>query len=108
MIVQREARKELKRIAETGVESEDAEDILTMLNNSIGHWLTFVVYPQVKPTNNTVEAILREPIAMRRIIRTLKNEKGMRLHETFLSLLRTWKQQNANLYQELKRLAKKV
>jgi transposase len=108
IIVQRESRKELRRIAETEVESEDAEDVLTMLGNGIGHWLTFVVYPQVKPTNNTVEAILREPIAMRRIIRTLKNEKGMRLHETFLSLLRTWKQRDANPYTELKRLAQKV
>ncbi|WP_302080139.1 IS66 family transposase [Salinibaculum rarum] len=108
IIVQRESREELRRIAETEVESEDAEDVLTMLGNGIGHWLTFVVYPQVKPTNNTVEAILREPIAMRRIIRTLKNEKGMRLHETFLSLLRTWKQRDANPYTELKRLARKV
>jgi transposase len=108
LVVQSNARNELERLARTEVQSEDADDVLTMLENGIGHWLTFVVHPDVEPTNNTAEAILREPIAMRRIIRTLQNQKGMRLHETFLTLLKTWKQQGANPYAELQRLARKV
>ena len=79
-----------------------------MLENGIGHWLTFLVHSDVEPTNNTAEAMLREPIMMRRIIRTLRNQKGMRLHEVFLTLLKTWKQQGANPYTELQRLAGKV
>jgi hypothetical protein len=108
LVIQRNARKELERLAGSEVQSEDADDVLTMLENGIGHWLTFVVHPDVEPTNNTAEAILREPIAMRRIIRTLKNQKGMRLHETFLTLLKTWKQQGTNPYTELQRLARNV
>lgn len=107
-VVQNNARKELERLAETEVQSENADDVLTMLENGLGHWLTFVVHPDVKPTNNTAEAILREPIAMRRIIRTLQNQKGMRLHETFFTLLKTWKQQGTNPYTELQRLARNV
>jgi transposase len=108
LVVARDARRELRRLTATNVESEDAIEVLTMLENGLGHWLTFVEYPDVEPTNNRVETVLREPIKIRRIIGQLQNEKGMRLHETFLSLLRTWKQQDKNPYSELQRLARKV
>jgi hypothetical protein len=108
LVIQTNAREELERLARTEVQSEDADDVLTMLENGIRHWLTFVVHPDVEPTNNRAEAILREPIAMRRIIRTLQNQKGMRLHETFFTLLRTWKPQSNNPYTELQRLARNV
>lgn len=108
LVIQNNAREELERLTKAEVQSKDADDVLTMLENGIGHWLTFVVHPDVKPTNNTAEAILREPIAMRRIIRTLQNQKGMRLHETFFTILKTWKQQGANPYTELQRLARNV
>lgn len=108
IIVRKAARKRMETLVATDVESEDAADVLTMLANGLGDWLTFISYPEVEPTNHKIEALLREPIVLRRIIGTLRNEKGMRLHETFLSLLRTWKQQDANAYTELRRLARKV
>ncbi len=108
LVVARDARRELRRLTATNVESEDAIEILTMLENGLGHWLTFVEYPDVEATNNRVETVLREPIKIRRIIGQLQNKKGMRLHETFLSLLRTWKQQDKNPYSELQRLARQV
>jgi transposase len=108
VVVERAAREKLEELVATKVESEDAADVLTMLENGLGHWLTFVLYPKVEPTNYKVESLLREPIVLRRIIGTLRNEKGMRLHETFLSLLRTWKQQEKNPYSELQRLAQQV
>jgi hypothetical protein len=107
-VVARDAQRELRRLTATDVESEDAIEVLTMLENGLGNWLTFVEYPEVEPTNNRAETVLREPIKIRRIIGQLQNEKGMRLHETFLSLLRTWKQQDKNPYSELQRLAQKV
>jgi hypothetical protein len=108
LAVTRDTRRKLRRLTATDVESKDAIDILTMLENGLGHWLTFVEYPEVEPTNNRVETVLREPIKIRRIIGQLRYEKGMRLHETFLSLLGTWKQQNKNPYTELQRLAQQV
>ena len=108
VIVERAAREELEKLIATEVESEDAHAVLTMLENGLGHWLTFVLYPTVEPTNHKVEALLREPIILRRVIGTLRNKKGMRLHETFLSLLRTWKQQGKNPYSELQRFARQV
>ena len=108
LVVARDTRRELRRLTATSVESKDAIEVLTMLENGLSHWLTFVEYPEIEPTNNRVETVLREPIKIRRIIGQLRNEKGMRLHETFLSLLRTWKQQNKNPYSELQRIARKV
>jgi len=108
LVVAQDTREELRRLTGRNVQSEDAIDVLTMLNNGLGHWLTFVEYPEVEPTNNRVETVLREPIKIRRIIGQLQNEKGMQLHETFLSLLRTWKQQEKNPYSELQRLAQQV
>lgn len=101
-------REELRDLTATEVESQDAIDELKMLHNGIPHWLTFVGHPDVDATNNRIEALLREPIKIRRIIGQLQNKKGMRHHETFLSLIQTWKQQHKNPYSELQRLAQQV
>jgi len=37
----------------------------------------------------------REPVVLRKIIGTLRNDRGMFVHETILSLLATWRQQDA-------------
>ena len=72
----------------------------------LDHWLTFVGEPAVSPTNNAAEKALREPVVHRKIIRTLRNDRGMFVHETLLSLLATWSQQGRNPYDELKRVAR--
>jgi len=106
--VQQAVRDSFQRIADMDVDSEDAADLLTMLGNGIGNWLTFLDFPAVEPTNYKVEALLREPIVLRRIIGTLRNKKGMRLHETFLTLIHTWRRRGYNPYSELQRLARNV
>jgi hypothetical protein len=103
-----ETREELRELTATEVESQEAVEELKMLHNGIPHWLTFVGHPNVDPTNNRIEALLREPIKIRRMIGQLQNSNGMRHHETFLSLIQTWKQQDKNPYSELQRLAQKV
>ena len=60
--------------------------------------LTFVLHPYVEPTNNRVERALREHVVIRKIIGTLRNSKGTRIHETVMTMLATWKQQNLNPY----------
>jgi hypothetical protein len=71
----------------------------------LDHWLTFVGEPAVSSTNNTAENALREPVVFRKLIGTLRNDRGMFVHETLLSLLATWRQQGRNPYEALKRVA---
>lgn len=64
-------------------------------------WFTFVTTPGVEPTNNAAERALRELVVQRKIIGTLRNEKGMRIYETLPTLLATWKQSGLNLQEAL-------
>ncbi|EMA48634.1 ISH10-type transposase ISHwa10, partial [Halococcus thailandensis JCM 13552] len=66
----------------------------------------FIGEPAVSPTNNAAESALREPVVLRKIIGTLRNDRGMFVHETLLSLLATWRQQGRNPYDEFKRVAR--
>jgi len=72
----------------------------------IDHWLTFIGEPAVSPTNNAAENALREPVVLRKIIGTLRNDRGMFVHETLLSLLATSRQQGRNPYEKLKRIVR--
>jgi len=49
---------------------------------------------------------LREPVVLRKIIGTLRNDRGMFVHETLLSLLATSRQQGRNPYEKLKRIVR--
>jgi transposase len=60
----------------------------------------------VSPTNNAAENALREPVILRKLIGTLRNERGMFVHETVLSLLATWSQQGRNPYDQLQRVVR--
>jgi hypothetical protein len=46
----------------------------------------------VEPTNNGAERALRELVVQRKIIVTLRDEKGIFVYETLPTLLATWKQ----------------
>jgi hypothetical protein len=55
-------------------------------------WFTFVTVPGVEPTNNKAERALRELVLYRKIIGTLRNQKGVQIYEILPPLLATWKQ----------------
>jgi transposase len=61
------------------------------------YWFTFVTTPGVEPTNNRAERALRELVIQRKIIGTLRNEKGIRIYETLPTLLATWKERGLDL-----------
>jgi len=67
---------------------------------------TFVGELAVSPTNNAAENALREPVILRKLIGTLRNERGMFIHKTALTLLATWGQQGQNPYEELQRVVR--
>ena len=70
------------------------------------HWLTFVGEPAVSPMNNAAGNALREPVVLRKIIGTLRNDCGMFVHKTLLSLMATWRQQGRNPYEEITRVVR--
>jgi transposase len=73
------------------------------MKNGLKHFLTFVLHPEVEPTNNRAEQALREHDVVRKIIGTLRNEKGTRIHEIIMSVFATWLQRGANLHEMLVR-----
>ncbi len=54
--------------------------------------------------NNATENALREPVVLRKIIGTFRNDRGMFVHETILSLLSKWCQRGRNPYEEIRRV----
>lgn len=84
-----ECYKELRKFAVT-------------VKNGIGYWFTFVGNKYVEPTNNRAERALRELIVQRKIIGTLRNEKGSTIMERINSCIVTWKQKDLNVFNELR------
>ncbi|UOO96820.1 IS66 family transposase (plasmid) [Halococcus dombrowskii] len=104
--LQRVARRELESLIERSVPDGPVATLLGKIEGGLDHWLTFIGEPAVSPTNNAAESALREPVVLRKIIGTLRNDRGMFVHETLLSLLATWRQQGRNPYEEFKRVAR--
>ena len=101
----RSSQAGLRSLIERSVANEPVATLLGKIKGRIDHWLTFMGEPEISPTNNAAENALREPVVLRKIIGTLRNDRGMFVHETLLSLLATWRQQGRNPYDELKRVA---
>jgi transposase len=72
------------------------------IHNGIGYWFTFLGKPYVEPTNNKAERALRELIVQRKIIGTLRNDKGAAIMERITSCIATWKLQGLNPFSQLK------
>jgi len=72
------------------------------ISNGLEYFFTRVLNPKIDATNNKAERALREHVVIRKIIGTLRNDKGIRIHETIMTMFATWKQQGLNLFTELK------
>jgi hypothetical protein len=107
-------RAQMHRSSQNGLNSlvtcsatdDPVATLLGKIKGGIDHWLTFIGEPAVSPTNNAAENALREPVVLRKIIGTLRNDRGMFVHETLLSLLATSRQQGRNPYEKLKRIVR--
>jgi len=71
------------------------------IRNGLHHWFTFVTDPDLEPTNNRAERALREHVVQRKIIGTLRNRKGMQIHETITTMLATWNQKGLDPHQQM-------
>ena len=104
--MQKLARKGLEALVDRSVSGGTVATLLGKIERVLDHWLPFVGEPAVSPTNNAAENALREPVILRKLIGTLRNERGMFVHETALTLLATWSQQGHNPYEELQRVVR--
>lgn len=94
--------KELNSWVQTCKAYTELQKLTTTIENGIDHWLTCILHPEIEPTNNKAERQLREFVIQRKIIGTLRNEKGTRTTETIMSAIATWKLQGLNPYSMLR------
>lgn len=100
-LMRRRAEDELLRMICRSYESKKIRELTEKINNGFDYWFTFVENPRVESTNNRAERALREHVVQRKIIGTLRNEKGTFIHETMMTVLATWKQMGLNSYDML-------
>ena len=82
--------------------NEKLRKLIGKISNGFEFWFTFVIHPGVEPTNNRAERALREQVVLRKILGTLRNDKGTSIHECITTMLVTWGQQGLNSLQMLK------
>ena len=78
------------------------EFAVTLLNAAFDLFL-FVVEPDVAPTNNPAEQLLREPVILRKIRGSLRATRSAMVMCALLSCMTTWKMQGLDPIAELKK-----
>lgn len=81
---------------------KEMKTVRTKIENGFDDWFTCVIHPEIEPTNNHAEQMLREQVVLRKISGCLRNEKGISANETIMSLITTWKQNGLNPFKELR------
>lgn len=97
-----ESRATMKRWLDRKYNDDTLKKLVEKIRNGFDHWFAFIITPGVEPTNNRAERALRESVVQRKIIGTLRNEKGTHIYEVIMSVLATWKQQDKNLQKSLR------
>jgi transposase len=90
------AREKLQQWITKEYKSEKVDKLIGKISNGFEYWFTFVVNPGVEPTNNRAERALREHVVLRKIVGTLRNNKGTSIHERITTVLTTWEQNGLN------------
>jgi len=90
------AKRRLRYWMKKRYKDDDAKEFIQKVRNGFDHWFTFVTTPGVEPTNNRAERVLREHVVQRKIIGTLRNEKGTAIYEIMMTMLATWKLRGLN------------
>jgi hypothetical protein len=96
------ARSVLRQIIGGEYTNENVRKLIGKISNGFEYWFTFVLHPGVEPTNNKAERAIREHVVQRKIIGTLRNEKGTSIHERLMTVLATWSQQGLDSLQMLR------
>ena len=95
------AREALKHWTLKEYSIEKVRKLIRKINNGLDYWFTFIINPGVEPTNNRAERALRPHVVLRKILGTLRNDKGTSIHERIMTTLATWGQKGLNSLQML-------
>ena len=95
------ARQKLCQILARYASIQLLQKFLQKIQNGFDHWFTFILHPEIEPTNNRAERAIRETVVQRKIYGCLRNQKGTTNHDTITSLIATWGQRNLNPYKQL-------
>lgn len=95
------ARYRLRQILKKYWCKKKLAKILMKIRNGFEHWFTFILHPEIEPTNNKAERGIRETVVQRKIYGCLRNQKGMNNHDILTSLIATWKQRGLNPYNQM-------
>jgi transposase len=93
------ARAKLRQLITKDHKNIKVRKLICKISNGFEYWFTFVIQPDVEPTNNRAERALREHVILRKIVGTLRNNKGTSIHERIMTVLATWKQQGLDSLQ---------
>jgi transposase len=96
------ARVKLRQLITKDHKNVKVRKLIGKISNGFEYWFTFVIHPAVEPTNNRAERALREHVILRKIVGTLRNNKGTSIHERIMTVLATWKQQGLDSLQILR------
>ena len=96
------ARAVLRQVIGGQYINENVRKLIGKVSNGFEYWFTFVIHPGVEPTNNRAERAIREHVVQRKIIGTLRNEKGTSIHERLMTVLATWSQMGLDSLQMLR------
>lgn len=98
----KEAMKARMSKVVNGIYETDAmKKFVNKVLNGYDYWFTFLTNPGLEPTNNRAERALREHVVIRKIIGTLRNERGTFIHETVMTALQTWEMRGMNAREKL-------
>ena len=95
------AREALKHWTLKEYSIEKVRKLIRKINNGLDYWFTFIINPGVEPTNNRAERALRPHVVLRKILGTLRNDKGTSIHERIMTTLATWGQRGMDSLQML-------
>jgi transposase len=95
------ARHRLRQTLEKYAREKKLEKFLQKMHNGFDHWFTFILHPELEPTNNRAERALRETVVQRKIFGCWRNKKGTGNHDILTSLIATWQQRGLNPYHQL-------
>jgi len=99
--IREDAEKWLSCFLDTVKTVKGLDSFATYLGNGMRDWLTFVEHEGVEPTNNIAERALRELIVIRKIIGTLRCERGADNRAALASMFATWKLEGKSPQAEL-------
>ncbi len=80
---------------------EKVQKFIGKISNGFEYWFTFIIHPGVEPTNNRAERALRLHVVLRKILGTLRNDKGTSIHERIMTILATCGQKGLDSLQML-------